>query len=445
MSVETAKELRHRRGQLIDQGRSILDKATEEKRDLTQDERVNYDKTWQEAESLRGDIERYEKRMAADKEANDSAEQRQRQMEAEARKGIQLGMKPGDKLGDPDPEDKPAEDAAEVRAKALKEKRQGEYRNRFAGYLNNTLSQDQGQQLAQEYRDLQFDDLGKGGFLGLPMQMQSELIKNVNDIVKIRQYARKFTLDSAASLGFPVLQTKMAAATWGEELTLAGADDTLRFGRRELYPHPGSALILVSEDLLARVPNSESIVIDESARVEGELQENGFMTGTGVKQPLGLFTSSTNGIDTTRDISTGNSTTAMAMDGLKNAKYALKSQYRNANTAWVFHRDGMSQIAKMKDGDGRYLLVDSTQVGEPDMLLGFPVIQSEFAPNTFTTGLYVGLIGDMTFYWIVDTLSSSLRRLSELYALTNQVAFKKRFHVEGAPVRAEAFARVKLA
>ena len=39
MSVENAKEMRHKRGQLIDQARGILDKAAEEKRELTPEER----------------------------------------------------------------------------------------------------------------------------------------------------------------------------------------------------------------------------------------------------------------------------------------------------------------------------------------------------------------------------------------------------------------------
>jgi HK97 family phage major capsid protein len=79
--------------------------------------------------------------------------------------------------------------------------------------------------------------------------------------------------------------------------------------------------------------------------------------------------------------------------------------------------------------------------GEPDRILGMPMVISEFAPNTFTTGKYVGLFGDFSNYWIVDALSMQIQRLSELYAETNQVGFIGRLETDGAPVLEEAFVR----
>ena len=66
-------------------------------------------------------------------------------------------------------------------------------------------------------------------------------------------------------------------------------------------------------------------------------------------------------------------------------------------------------------------------------------------PNTFTAGKYVGLLGDLSQYWIVDALTMSLQVLYELYAETNQVGFIGRLECDGMPVDANAFARVKLA
>ncbi len=71
--------------------------------------------------------------------------------------------------------------------------------------------------------------------------------------------------------------------------------------------------------------------------------------------------------------------------------------------------------------------------------------ESEYAPNTFTTGLYVGLLGDLSYYWIADALSMTVQRLEELYAATNQVGFIGRLETDGMPVLEEAFVRVKLA
>ena len=83
--------------------------------------------------------------------------------------------------------------------------------------------------------------------------------------------------------------------------------------------------------------------------------------------------------------------------------------------------------------------------GEPDTILNRPLNMSEYVPNTFTTGLYVGMFGDLSKYWIADALDLQVQRLIELYAETNQDGFIGRMESDGMPVLAEAFARVKLA
>jgi HK97 family phage major capsid protein len=70
---------------------------------------------------------------------------------------------------------------------------------------------------------------------------------------------------------------------------------------------------------------------------------------------------------------------------------------------------------------------------------------SEYMSNTFTTGLYVGILGDFSNYWIADAQSLEFQVLSELYAETNQVGLIGRMDSDGMPVLEEAFVRVKLA
>ncbi len=168
------------------------------------------------------------------------------------------------------------------------------------------------------------------------------------------------------------------------------------------------------------------------------------MTGHGSGQPLGIFTASAQGISTGRDVSTGNTTTSIQTDGLLEAKYTLKVQYRG-RARWIFHRDALKQVAKLKDGDGQYIWQQGITAGTPDRLLNLPYLESEYAPNTFTTGLYAGILGDFQHYWIADALDLQVQRLSELYAATNQTGFIGRLEVDGMPVLEEAFVRVKLA
>ena len=134
----------------------------------------------------------------------------------------------------------------------------------------------------------------------------------------------------------------------------------------------------------------------------------------------------------------------MTFDGLINAKYSLKAQHQD-KAVWLFNRDAVSMIAKLKDGDGQYIWQPSVIAGQQDMILGRPLKMSEYVPNTFTTGLYVGMFADFSYYWIADSLSMQFQRLNELFSLNNQIGFIGRLETDGMPTLSEAFARITLA
>jgi len=83
--------------------------------------------------------------------------------------------------------------------------------------------------------------------------------------------------------------------------------------------------------------------------------------------------------------------------------------------------------------------------GDPDRLLNYPVHESEYAPNTFTSGKRVGMLGDFSQYWIVDALTMTIKVLMELYAETNQIGYIGRQETDGMPIDAKAFSVVTLA
>lgn len=315
-----------------------------------------------------------------------------------------------------------------------------EIRSAFKNYLK-TGSED----ALNEYRALQQDNPTQAGYLVAPEKFVSELIGDLQNVLFMRQIANVLpSLQGAHSLGYPRRTNRINTAAWGTELSAPTADTTLAFGKREFKPNPAVGEILVSKTLMRNAPNVESIVRDEMTYNFGTLLETAYMTGNGVGKPLGIFTAHADGISTTRDVSTGNTTTAITFDGLIESKYAIKQQYQK-NLQWVFHRDAVKNIAKIKDGDGQYIWQQSVQQGQPDRLLSYPVNMSEYAPNTFTTGLYVGMLGDFKNYWIVDSLALEIQVLMELYARTNQVDVIARIETDGAPVVEEAFSRVKLA
>lgn len=315
----------------------------------------------------------------------------------------------------------------------------------YRGAFNKYLKDGARGLTPEQHAALRSDDADQAGYLVASEQFATELLKDVDDLLFIRRYARIYQVRESDTLGIRKRATRASTFAWSSELAMSAEDTALAFGKKVLTPHPATGMIKVSRDLLRRaVLPADQIVREELSIDAAELLEDGYLTGSGAQQPLGVFTASADGISTGRDVSTGNAATEIRADGLINAKYALKAQYRQMGPRWLFHRDAVKQISKLKDGEGRYLWLPGIREGESDMLLGHPIDESERSPNTFTTGLYVGLLACWPYYNIADALDLEVQVLIELYAATNQVGYIGRLKTDGMPVIEEAFVRVKL-
>lgn len=298
----------------------------------------------------------------------------------------------------------------------------------------------------EEYRNaLSLGVDATAGNLTAPMEFVQSLIKGLDNIMFMRQISNVVgPIGAAQSLGFPYRATEAADATWTPEVTAAGEEATVTYGRREFKPNKLARLIKLSNTLVQHAPIAESVVGAEITYRMNIATENAYMNGNGTNQPLGVFVANASGIDTDRDVATGNTATAVTFDGLQEAKYSLKQQYLSG-ASWVLHRDLAKMLAKIKDGEGQYVWQGSVQNGQPDRLLGAPVNMSEYAPNTYTAGLYAAVFGNFKQgYWICDADSMSIKVLNELYAVTNQIGYLFHYFGDGAPVLPEAFARVKM-
>ncbi len=402
------QELRQKRAGLIAQARALLDGANG--KPLSAEDNAQYDALFNEVDQVGETIRKYERQESAERELGELSTRAE----------------------------KPGGQSAEG-GKAASPRESAEYRAAFDRFLRNGIQGLTG----AEHRALQSDLDTAGGYLVTPMQFVNDLIKAVDNAVYIRQWATRYTVATAQSLGVPTLENDPADPAWTSELGTGDEDSTMSFGRRELHPHPLAKRIKVSNKLIRQVPSAEGLVRARLAYMFAVTMEATYMTGTGAAQPLGVFTASADGITTARDVATDNAATAPTFDGLTNAKYTLKPQYWPA-AKWLFHRDTVKVIAKIVDGNGQYIWRESVRAGEPDMLLGLPVFMSEYAPNTLTANQYVGILGDFSYYWIADALDMQVQRLVELYAATNQIGLIGRMESDGQPVLAEAFVRVKL-
>ena len=405
------RELLEQRSNLVAQARKLLDEA-EGRGGLSTDERAQYDKMFSDIQKLGEEIER---------------EERQQELERQ----VALTSKPEYKNSENPEEQRKVAVSQAVNAYLTTGRVSSENRHYF-GHVEN-----RGYTVGSE---------PDGGYLVMPDEFFAELIRPENDQTFMRSFAR-IIRSGAQSICAPTRTAQASDAEWTQELTLAAQEAALKFGKRRIQPHPLTKLVRVSDDLImADGMNAQQIIIDEINYIYSITEEKGYLTGNGSQQPLGLFTTSDHGISAARDVSTGNTTTAITFDGLKEARGAIKAQYRSSpSVRWLFHRDAVTKISKLKDGNGQYLWQPGTQMGQPDMLLGYPVSESEYVPNTFTTGKLVGLFGDLSKYWIMEHPSIAVKVLTELYAGSNEIGYITRRKIDGAPVIEEAFARVKLA
>lgn len=399
------KELYARRDAIIAEQRVIVDKASDEKRELTTDENATYNRMDEDFESLEENIEKEERLVAREKKlAGKSDEEQHRGGEQGREEGALTAMD---------------------------------------GMRSWIRGGEQGMS-ADEVRALQADSDTQGGYLVTPLEMAQGIIQAIDDMTFMRGLSTVQMVVTAEGLGVPSLDNDPADPEWTAEIGAASEDSTMSFGNRELIPHKLTKLIKVSNKLLRLTSGGAETLVNERLGYKfGVTEENAFLNGSGAGQPLGVFTASNNGIPTGRDVSEDNSATAIKADGLINALYSLKGGYQS-RAEWIFHRDAVKQVRKLKDGEGQYLWAPGLAGGEPSTILDRPFHMSEFAPNTFTSGLYVGIIGDFSNYWIAEAEMLELQRLVELYAANDQTGFLGRMWVDGMPTLGEAFARVTL-
>jgi len=423
MDWARSRKAREDRATAWESMKKYLDAASAENRSLTEDEVTAYDAHEADIERLDTEITRW-----------DNAEKRSKVIDVTEAQ-VKEGYKPTGDNTDAGAGATGGQQEAEVRAMAA-----------FRSYLTNGNAARYVEVLEEhpELRAHQASNDPEGGYLIAPQVMAAGLVQAADDATFMRQLSHVESLTEAGSLGVPTLETDLNDADWTQEIVAVTEDNALRVGKRELKPEYISKLVKLSRPLVRKTRGGiETLVRDRMSYKFGITEEKAYLTGDGSQKPLGVFTASPQGISTARDMATDNTTSAITTDGLMNAKYNQKASYWPGSN-WIFHRDAVREIRKLVDGNSQYVWAPGLQSGQPDMILDSPLKVSEYVPNTFTTGLYVGIYGNFDWYWIADVFGLEVQVLTELYATTNQIGYIGRRELDGMPVLEEAFTRVKL-
>ena len=224
--------------------------------------------------------------------------------------------------------------------------------------------------------------------------------------------------------------TKPAAAWIEEGGALTFGDAT--FSQILLDAHKLHVAIKVTEELLYdNAFGLETYIIDQFGKALANAEEDAFLNGTGIGQPLGLFAKTGGG--TTAETLTG----ALKADDILNLIYALKRPYRK-NASFIVNDKNLAVIRKLKDNNGAYMWQPSYQAGEPDKILGYDVYTSAYAPEDAIA------FGDYSYYNIGDRGTRSFKQLTELFAGNGMIGYVAKERVDGKLILPEAVQILRL-
>lgn len=275
----------------------------------------------------------------------------------------------------------------------------------------------------------------EGGYL-VPDEFERTLIEALEEENIFRSLAHVIQTASG-DRKIPVVASKGTASWVDEEGTITESDDA--FSQGSIGAYKLGTLIKVSNELLNdSVFNLEQYISKEFARRIGTKEEDAFFNGDGSGKPVGIF-NSTGGAEV--GVTTA-SATAITADEVIDLFYSLGAPYRK-KAVWVLNDATVKAVRKLKDGNGNYLWQPALTADTPDTLLGRPVKTSSYVP-TIASGAKVIAFGDFSYYWIADRQGRVFKKLSELYAATDQTGFVATQRVDGKLILPEAIKVLKM-
>ena len=265
---------------------------------------------------------------------------------------------------------------------------------------------------------LQVGAATEGGNI-VPTELDTMLVEYLQDYNEFRQYVN--VIQTASDREFPI-ETSLGVAAWTAEEAAYGESDAA-FGKTTLSAHKLTRIIKVSEELVMdSVFDLMGYLARNFAKSFGLAEETAFVAGTNSGQPNGFNTAATTG-------KTAASATAITSDELIDLYHSLSRPYRQG-AIFTMADATLASVRKLKDSNGQYIWQPGLQAGQPDLLLGKPVISSTAMP-AMTAGLDSVSFGDLSYYYVVERGARQMQVLVEKYADSGQIGYRMFERLDG--------------
>ena len=295
-----------------------------------------------------------------------------------------------------------------------------------------------------ERKDLATSPASAGGYLVTDTQ-RSELLEKQAPVSAMRRISRVLPAIPGGSSITPTEENELSDAEWTTEIKTGSKDEIKPFGGRILTPKPLAKRILISNTELraGRLIDIENWITTRMGRRFGVPSEYAFINGKSANGPMGLLQWSGIPKYTTA------ASNVLAPNDIVNWAYSLPAAY--AGTARILtNRSFLRKVRLLKDNNNQYLWQPGLSSGHPSTILDWAYELSDQYPtgldgsDVYKDNELIATIGDFQYYWIVDSLNLSIKRLDELYAETDQTGFIGRLETDGMPVSNEAFYHLKV-
>lgn len=240
----------------------------------------------------------------------------------------------------------------------------------------------------------------------LAMFDNGEMLKNVH-IVKTA---------TGAKMGFPIFNgTEQIAAPMAQYKGSSEKSFTLTDKELDAYTYRTPLFAISNELLEDSAVDLEAILIQLMTESLGRGLNKDCTTQTAAGYPKGILADAPVGCTI--------ETTELSYDTIVDIIASVKQPYSRLGVAkFMFNSNTLAGVRKIKDTTGRPIFVESALLGQPGSLLGYPVVINEDMPN-MADGATPIIFGDLKKYYLRIVKDIVIKRSADLYMANNAVAY----------------------
>jgi len=267
-----------------------------------------------------------------------------------------------------------------------------------------------------ELKSLNIATPADGGY-AVPREIDAMIASRLLKISPIRSIAQVVQVGSAGYR--KLVSTGGTASGWVSETAARPETASPKFAEivppsGELYANPAASQAMLDDAVFDLESWLSGEIANEFARAEGAA----FINGTGTNQPKGFLGSTmvatgdaARAFGSIQFVATGNAT---GFDAAPDAKlidlvHSLSRAHRQG-ASWVMNSATLAQVRKFKTADGAFIWQPGLVEGQPDRLLGYPVIEAEDMPDIAANAYPIAFGNFRNGYLIAERSATTILR-----------------------------------